>query len=67
MLSPHYDPSKARAAGHWTEVFYKPIMGRLILFPSWLYHEVETNLAEGASPESDRISVSFNLFQARRA
>ena len=43
----------------WREVHYKPIAGRLIMFPSWLNHCVDPN-------ESDdiRISVSFNFLQA---
>jgi len=36
-------------------VEYKPIKGRLILFPSWLPHEVKLN-----NSEDDRISISFN-------
>ena len=42
----------------WRDVFINPIPGRLIVFPAWLWHSVETN-------ESDqlRISVSFNIIQ----
>ena len=42
----------------WREVHYKPVAGRIIMFPAWLWHEVKPN-------ESDdtRISVSFNFLQ----
>jgi uncharacterized protein (TIGR02466 family) len=50
----------------WSEVYFEPIEGRLLLFPAWLQHEVEPNLSEESGPAGDRISVSFNLFQQRR-
>lgn len=42
----------------WTfeRVVYKPQVGRLLIFPSWLYHGVEPNLSE-----QDRVCVSFNV------
>ena len=42
----------------WRDVFIAPVPGRLVIFPAWLWHSVETN-------ESDklRISVSFNIIQ----
>jgi len=39
---------------------YKPVVGLLVLFPSWLEHEV---LPSPKSSE-DRISISFNLLQS---
>ena len=41
--------------GH-DKVFYKPITGRLILFPSYLKHLVKIN-----NTDSQRISLSFNI------
>lgn len=41
---------------HWDRVNYKPQPGRLIMFPSWLEHDVEPNMSD-----EDRISISFNL------
>ena len=41
---------------HWDRVSYQPVPGRLILFPSWLEHDVEANLSS-----SERISISFNM------
>lgn len=46
---------------HWDRVNYKPIPGRLIMFPSWLEHDVEPNLSE-----AERISISFNLSLRKR-
>ncbi len=40
----------------WRETYYKPLPGRLIMFPSWLWHKVEPNKSNDI-----RISVSFNF------
>jgi len=42
----------------WTfqTVRYQPIPGRMLIFPSWLYHSVEPNLSD-----QERIVMSFNL------
>jgi uncharacterized protein (TIGR02466 family) len=42
----------------WRNVTYKPTAGRLIMFPSWLSHSVDTNRSNDI-----RISVSFNFLQ----
>jgi len=42
----------------WREVHYEPIAGRCIMFPSWLWHEVQPNRSNDT-----RISVSFNFLQ----
>ena len=39
------------------EVSYQPAAGRMVLFPSWLAHEVRPNMSE-----EDRISIAFNFF-----
>lgn len=44
---------------HWTRVYFKPIEGRVLLFPAWLRHEVEAN-----ESTVDRISISFNVSYA---
>jgi len=36
-------------------VYYKPEVGKLLLFPSWLYHGVRSN-----DTEEERISLAFN-------
>ena len=42
----------------WREVRINPLEGRLIMFPSWLWHCVEPNESNDI-----RISVSFNFIQ----
>ena len=63
MHEPRYAPGKSRKVENWTDVFYDPVPGRLILFPSWIYHAVEPNLCTRKGECADRISVSFNLLQ----
>ncbi len=40
----------------WRDSYYEAISGRLIMFPSWLWHKVEPNQSNDI-----RISVSFNF------
>lgn len=42
----------------WQNVEFNPVAGRAIVFPAWLWHEVEPNRSQDA-----RISVSFNFIQ----
>ena len=42
----------------WRDVNYQPLDGRIIMFPAWMWHEVETNLSNEI-----RVSVSFNFIQ----
>jgi len=42
----------------WREAYIDPIPGRIIMFPSWLWHAVEENKSNDI-----RISVSFNFIQ----
>lgn len=66
VLEPRYAPSEKRKAEAWSEVYYQPVEGRIILFPAWLQHEVEPNLSDAEGPAGDRISVSFNIGQRPR-
>lgn len=52
-----------RKADDWTEVYFQPIPGRMIMFPSWLYHSVEPNMTNIDGEEGERVIISFNLFQ----
>ena len=49
----------------WDQVHFDPIEGRIILFPSWLVHEVEPNMSNIEGRSGERISVSFNIGQRR--
>ena len=40
----------------WRQVFYTPKAGTIIMFPSWLWHEVKPNESQDI-----RISISFNF------
>ena len=42
----------------WKDVHIEPTVGRIIMFPAWLWHSVETNKSNDI-----RISVSFNFIQ----
>ena len=66
MVTPHFAPDQERQRELWQEVHYAPVAGRLVLFPAWLGHEVQPNLSELEGRAGDRISISFNYFQAPR-
>ncbi len=53
MTAPLVD--KTAAEGLQRFVYVKPVVGEVLLWESWLRHEVPMNMAE-----DDRISVSFN-------
>ena len=40
----------------WREAILEPVVGRIIMFPAWLWHSVEENTSNDI-----RISVSFNF------
>ena len=42
----------------WKEAHFKPVAGRILMFPAWLWHEVRPNRSN-----ENRISVSFNFLQ----
>lgn len=66
MLRPYIDGEGRKEAHNWSEVYYEPIEGRLVLFPAWLLHEVEPNLSDRKDDAGNRISISFNLVQRIR-
>ena len=50
----------------WDSVFYEPIEGRIILFPSDTGHEVMQNLTDVEGNDGYRISISFNSIQEHK-
>ena len=67
LMSPaKYVPNRKRPRNCWTKVQYKPVAGRMLVFPSWLYHSVVPNRSKAKGKAADRVIVSFNLSQARR-
>lgn len=63
ILPPRLTETGRTRPHNWSEVAFEPVAGRLILFPSWLVHEVEPNLATIDGEAGERIIVSFNLYQ----
>jgi uncharacterized protein (TIGR02466 family) len=63
MNQPDFAAAKKRGRESWTKVNYTPKPGKLIIFPSWLYHAVEPNLSVADGKSANRVIVSFNLTQ----
>lgn len=61
-----YAPNRQRPASCWTKVTFTPKAGKLLIFPSWLYHAVSPNLTSAQGDAAERIIISFNLQQVRR-
>lgn len=66
MNQPKYVTKKKRPRDCWTKVNYKPVPGRMILFPAWLYHGVDTNMSKEKGRAGDRVIISFNINQVRK-
>jgi uncharacterized protein (TIGR02466 family) len=66
MNQPKYETKKKRPRDCWTKVNYKPVPGRMVIFPAWLYHGVDTNVSKEQGRAADRIIVSFNINQVRK-
>lgn len=66
MNEPSFEPGKSRGKENWTKVRFTPRAGKMLLFPSWLYHGVHPNCSEFLGLEGERIIVSFNLSQRKR-
>lgn len=65
VLSPVYDRPLEERPETWSEVYFMPIEGRMLLFPAWLVHQTEPNMNKAYGPAGDRISISFNISQIR--
>ncbi len=59
-------PKKSRKSECWTKVKVTPTPGKALFFPSWLYHSVEPNMAEGNGREAERVIVSYNINQVKK-
>jgi uncharacterized protein (TIGR02466 family) len=59
-------PNRKRPNSCWTKVNFDPIAGKLLIFPSWLYHSVAPNLSTEKGDAGERVIISFNLSQVRR-
>ncbi len=66
MDPPRYRPNTTKKRSRWTKVTFTPSPGKLVVFPSWLYHGVSPNLASATGDDADRVIVSFNAVQRRQ-
>lgn len=58
-----FEANSKRPRECWTKVRFTPKPGKMILFPSWLYHSVDANLTQAEGEDAERIIISFNLSQ----
>jgi len=65
MNQPRFQRNTKRAKENWTKVRFDPVPGRMIIFPSWLYHSVDTNTSAEPGEKAHRVIVSFNLSQVK--
>ena len=65
MNQAKYIGKKKRPRDCWTKVDYKPVPGRILIFPSWLYHGVDPNMSKESGRKADRVIVSFNISQVK--
>lgn len=63
MTYASYIPNQKRKTECWTKVKVKPIPGKMLFFPSWLYHSVEPNLSTAKGRDGERVIISFNINQ----
>ena len=63
MNQPYFDQTKEKNRENWTHVSFEPEPGKLLIFPSWLYHHVDPNMTEETGKAGDRVIMSFNMYQ----
>ena len=66
MNQPKYEAKRKRPRDCWTKVNYKPVAGRMVLFPGWLYHGVDLNTSKETGPAGDRVIIAFNINQVKK-
>ena len=66
MNQPTYVPNQRRPKDCWTKVNFTPTPGKMIIFPSWLYHAVNPNMSTEEGDAANRIIISFNLNQRKK-
>jgi len=63
MNSATYTQNAKRKTECWTKVKVKPVAGKMLFFPAWLYHGIDPNLATGTGRDSERVVIAFNINQ----
>jgi len=66
MTQPRYTPKRRRPKSRWTKVTFKPESGKVVMFPSWLYHSVGPNMSSDTDDSNARVIISFNVTQRKR-
>ncbi|WP_371158217.1 TIGR02466 family protein [Jannaschia sp. 2305UL9-9] len=66
MNQAKFQPNKKRSKENWTKVRFTPRAGRMLIFPSWLYHAVDPNMSTAEGDDANRIIVSFNINQTKK-
>lgn len=66
MNQPKYEAKKKRHRDCWTKVNFKPVAGRMFVFPAWLYHGVASNVSKETGRAGNRIIISFNINQVKK-
>ena len=67
MTPPRYAEGEVRIPENRTKITITPVAGKIVIFPSWLYHSVAPNLSDKTGAEGERVIISFNLNQQRAA
>ena len=65
MSPARYIPNKKRPRACWSKVSITPNAGKLLIFPSWLYHAVSPNMSFAKGAAAERVIISFNLNQTK--
>ena len=63
MNQPKFEDGEKRNKENWTKVNHNPTPGKMLFFPSWLYHAVNPNMTELTGDDGNRVIISFNLSQ----
>lgn len=66
MNQAKYLPNQKRPKNCWTKVRHTPVAGRMLIFPSSLYHAVGPNLSKEDGDAANRVIISFNLNQVKK-
>jgi uncharacterized protein (TIGR02466 family) len=63
MQDVRYDEKQPRKVENKTKISIMPEAGKIVIFPSWLYHGVAPNMSDKTGIDAERVIISFNLSQ----
>ena len=61
MIQPSFELGKQRSKEYWTKVRFTPKAGKMLIFPSWLYHGVDPNMSGKTGKDGERVIISSNV------